>query len=365
MSASPEKVLIIRFSSVGDIVLSSLLVRAFRKRFPSCRLDYVVKEEYADLVMHNSNITSVIRFPKSETLDDLKKLRARIQQNRYDLIIDIHDSLRSRFLTFGAKRVVRINKRKLARFLLVRFKINTYDAFNGAPSVALRYLEPVRAFGVEDDGAGLECFVGEEDEREVDILVQGSGFRSSQQFIGLCPSAKHYNKMWLKERFAEVASILSRTRNQPIVLFGFGENEVVRCNEIQNHIHSLRPVRRTLAESSLRPYGEPKTLNLSGKISLTETAAMMDKCSIVVTNDSGLMHLAAARKRNVVAIFGPTVKELGFFPFGTNSVVVENNGLRCRPCTHIGLASCPKGHFKCMNDISVEQVIASANTLLQ
>ena len=91
----------------------------------------------------------------------------------------------------------------------------------------------------------------------------------------------------------------------------------------------------------------------------------MDECSIVITNHSGLMHVAAARKRNVVALFGPTVKELGFFPFGTNSTVVENTTLDCRPCTYIGLAACPKGHFKCMNDISSEQVITAATTLLQ
>ena len=106
-------------------------------------------------------------------------------------------------------------------------------------------------------------------------------------------------------------------------------------------------------------------MNLAGKLNLCETAAMMDKCSVVVTNDSGLMHIAAARKRNVVAIFGPTVKEFGFFPIGTRSVVVENTELDCRPCTHIGLPSCPKGHFKCMNEISTEQVVTSANALLQ
>jgi heptosyltransferase-2 len=274
-----------------------------------------------------------------------------VHQTNYELIIDIHDSLRSRFICFGAKRVVRIDKRKFERFLLVNLKLNWYERFGGTPSVALRYLEPVERFDVKDDGKGLEIFFSVKEEEQVAKPVQGSGLRNDEQFIGICPSAKHNTKMWLQERFAEVAAALSKSLKQPIVLFGSGRRESERCNVIQNRVRTLNP--------------HSKILNLCDKLSLTETAAMMDKCSIVITNDSGLMHIAAARKRNVVAIFGSTVRELGFFPFGTRSAVVENNELDCRPCTHVGLSSCPKGHFKCMTDISTEQVVASAESLLQ
>lgn len=345
-----NKTLIIRFSSVGDIVLSSLLVRTFHSRFPNWQLDFCVKEEFADLVRFNPNISNVIEFPKSGNFDDVKRIRKKIKENNYDLIIDIHGSLRSRYVCFGAKNVVRINKRKLARFLLVKFKLNLYDKSDGAPSVALRYLETVRTLGVEDDRMGLELFVSEDDISRTSKLVQDSGFRLDQQFIGVCPSAKHNNKMWSKERFAEAAAALSEHYGNPVVLFG-SEDEGQRCNEIEALLQTRRP--------------RPRVLNLAGRISLTETAATMDYCSIVLTNDSGLMHIAAARKRNVAAIFGPTVRELGFFPFGTQSVVVENKELDCRPCTHIGLPECPKGHFNCMNGISSAQVIESANALLQ
>jgi lipopolysaccharide heptosyltransferase II len=346
-----NKTLIIRFSSVGDIVLSSLLVRTFRKRFPECQLDFLVKEEYADVVRHNPHITNVITFPALGSFDDVRRLRSTIKQTDYDLVIDIHDSLRSRYVCLGARNVVRINKRKFARFLLVQFQHDVYSAFGDAPSVALRYLEPVINLGVADDGEGLEMFVSADTTAKVHELVRRSGFTSEQKFIGMCPSAKHNTKMWLKERFAEVASELSKKHNLPIMLFGAGDDEVQRSLEIESSVQRLNP--------------EARTLNLAEKISLSETAAMMDYCSIVITNDSGLMHVAAARKRNVVAIFGPTVKQLGFFPFGTHSIVVENVELDCRPCTHIGSSSCPKGHFKCMNDISASQVVAAANTLLQ
>ncbi len=350
MTDSLHRTLIIRFSSAGDIVLSSLLVRAFRSHFPECQLDYCVKEEYASLVRFNPHISNVIEFPKNGGFDELKRLRRKIQQSHYDLIIDIHDSLRSRYVCFGAKHVVRINKRKLARVLLVKFKLNLYDKLGNTPSVALRYLEPVNSLGVHDDGKGLELFFSDEERRRVQTLLHYAGFKPDERFIGVCPSAKHNNKMWLKDRFAEVAASLSSKYHCAIILFG-SENERKWCEEIESLIRSLN--------------AETRTLNLAGKISLTETAAMMDYCSIIISNDSGLMHIAAARKRKVVAIFGPTVKELGFFPFGTESIVVENKNLNCRPCTHVGLAACPKGHFKCMNEISIEQVVESANTLLQ
>lgn len=349
MTDSYNKTLIIRFSSVGDIVLSSLLVRTFRSRFPDCQLDFVVKEEFADLVRFNPHITNTIAFPRNGTFSDVKRLRDRIKQNKYDLIIDIHDSLRSRSVCAGAKKTVRINKRKLARFLLVKFKFHVYEAFGGAPNVAERYLEPVQSLGVENDGKGLELFVSGKDAARVRALVHDAGYAPGEQFIGVCPSAKHNTKMWLKERFAEAAARLSKDHNQAITLFG-STDERTRCTEIEAIIHTLDP--------------EIRTLNLAGKISLTETAAMMDSCSIIITNDTGLMHIASARKRKVVAIFGPTVREFGFFPFGTASAVVENTQLDCRPCTHIGLAECPKGHFKCMNDISAAQVIAAAHDLL-
>lgn len=344
-----NRALIIRFSSVGDIVLSSLLVRAFRSRFPDAQIDFVVKQEYADLVRSNPNISRVREFPERGTFSDLNQLHNDVKHADYDLIVDIHDSLRSRFLCLGAKQVVRINKRKFARFLLVRFKLNVYDKFGGAPSVAVRYLEPVQRFGVKDDGKGLELFTSQENETRVRHLILDSGFDPQVNFIGICPSAKHNNKMWLKERFAAVAAEMSRRHKSPIVIFG-SEAERERSDVIEQLIAHKNP--------------DVKVLNLAGEISLTETAAMMDYCPLVITNDSGLMHIAAARKRNVVAIFGPTVKEFGFFPFGTNNVVVENAGLYCRPCTHVGLPNCPEGHFKCMNEITVDRVIQFANTLL-
>ena len=345
-----DRTLIIRFSSVGDIILSSLLLRVLQKRFPECMIDYLVKTEYSDLVRFNPNVSRVVEFPEGGGLPVLRQIRETLRATNYDLVIDIHDSLRSRYLCRELSNVVRIRKRKIARFLLVKTKWNVYEFFGGAPNVAERYIETVRGLGVENDGKGLEVFIPPTALVRVEKILQGAGIGNDGVVIGICPAAKHQNKMWLKERFAETASMLARDHNAAVLLFGSGKKEEIRCEEIKSALEKGSP--------------DVPVLNLACLLSLPETAAMMDRCSIVITNDSGLMHLAAARKRKVVAIFGPTVRELGFFPYGTTSTVIEDISLSCRPCTHIGLPECPKGHFKCMKNISAVQVTDAARQLL-
>jgi heptosyltransferase-2 len=189
--------------------------------------------------------------------------------------------------------------------------------------------------------------VPEDARKRVEELLPDS---KASSFIGLCPSARHATKIWLQGRFAETAVELARRASCNIILFGSGD-EIDRCSAIEELIRKQ--------ESSVSVY------NMAGKISLLETAAAMDFCRVVISNDSGLMHLAAARKRPVVAIFGSTVRELGFFPFGTRNTVVENMNVECRPCSHIGRAACPKGHFRCMQDIQSTQVIEAASQLLE
>ncbi|MBM2841387.1 MAG: hypothetical protein HW412_1915 [Bacteroidetes bacterium] len=338
-------------SSVGDIILSSLLLRVLHKRFPECSIDFLVKAAYGDLVRFNPHVSRVIEFPDDGGIHELRRIRETVRATHYDLIIDIHDNLRSRYLCFGFPNVVRIRKRKIARFLLVKTKWNVYEFFGGAPSVAGRYLEAVRGLGVENDGNGLEVFIPPTALARAEKILEDAGIGKSGVVIGICPAARHQNKMWLKERFAETASTLSREHKATVLLFGSGKEEESRCEQ----------VKAAMTQNS----ADLRVLNLADKLSLPETAAMMDRCSVIITNDSGLMHLAAARKRKVVAIFGPTVRELGFFPYGTTSTVIEDISLSCRPCTHIGLPECPKGHFKCMMNIHAAQVTEAARKLLK
>lgn len=344
-----HKTLIIRFSSVGDVVLSSTLLRVLHGRYPDCRIDVLVKAEYADLVRFNPHVAHVLQFPGGGTLGDLVRLRRSVIAAGYDLIVDIHDSIRSRYLSAGAGTVTRVNKRKIARTLLINFKADVYDRFGGAPDVAARYCETLRAWGVHDDGGRPELFVPEAVAAKAASFLERERIGPGTRCIGVCPGARHANKMWPGDRFAEAAGLLAERHGLPVLLFG-GPDERAICGAIGAAITRMNP--------------HAGVLNLAGSFSLLETACAMDRCAVVLANDTGLMHIAEARGVPVVAVFGPTVRRFGFFPRGERAAVVEHPGLSCRPCTHIGLPRCPRGHFRCMNDIAPGTVTDEAERLL-
>lgn len=349
MQAVPSKTLIVRFSSVGDIVLSTPLVRLLRRRFPECQIDYVTRAEYADLLRANPYLTTLIQFPAGGTFQDLARLRARIRAARYDLILDIHDSLRSRYLTLGAGRVYRIRKRKIPRWILVHWKADVYHRFGGAIDALGRYLETAAPLGIADDGEGTEIFVPADTEQRVADLLAGAGLRPGAPWIGVCPSARHATKQWPARRFAEAGAAMVRGAGASIVLFGSAA-ETERCRAVSDEIRAAAP-------------GAP-VVDLSGRLTLLESASALGRCDVVLTNDSGLMHIAAARKRKIVALFGSTTRQLGFFPPPGQSIVVENAGLACRPCSHIGRPACPLGHFRCMEDTPASRVVEALHRQL-
>jgi lipopolysaccharide heptosyltransferase II len=350
MQGALHTTLVIRLSSVGDIVLTSPLLRALKARFPKSTVDFLVKSSYVNLVRNNPNVSRVIEFPDGGSLADAFAIRQEIRNRPYDLVIDAHDSIRSRILCAGLKNVVRINKRKILRTLLVRTKIDLYDRFGGAPDVPARYIEPVAHLGVDDDGASPELHVPEELRETVASMLAGESIDPASSCIGICPSARHVNKRWPADRYASAASIVAQRLNLPIVIFGAAEE---------------RPASIAIEEMINRLTPSVSVANLAGWLSLAETAAAMDRCSVVITNDTGLMHIASARRRPLVALFGPTVRQFGFFPRGDRVRVLETGGLPCRPCTHIGLKHCPEKHFRCMNDIAVASVVREALALAE
>ncbi len=343
----PKKILIIRFSSIGDIVLATALLRVARSQFPNAQIDFLTKCEYAALVRSNANINDTYEFDSSSGFAGLRELKKKLRAEQYDLVVDIHNNLRSRYVRMGiAEKIVTINKHLLARTLLVLFKWNVY---RNIVSVSDRYIETLKEYDVHNDGKGLDIYIPD----EVRFLITGATAKlklnNYEKIIGMCPAAKHGTKRWLQEHFVELGNILAQRWNTKILLFG-GSEDVDYCGKIADAMNAATG--KTFAE------------NLCGKYSLLETAAVMESCDLVVCNDTGLMHVAAAMKRNLVAIFGSTVKELGFFPVGTKSVVLERNDLSCRPCSHIGRESCPKKHFRCMKDISVENVVDACSNML-
>lgn len=341
-----NKILVIRFSSLGDILLATPLLRVLRKRFPAAQIDFIVKKEYADLVRYNSHLSSVIELNDGDWRQ-LRLLGNYIRRQRYDYIVDIHNSLRSRYLRLVSLCWYRsvVNKRVFARYALVHWKRNFYRGIVPVPD---RYLATVRSLGVVDDRNGLEIVVPDEIRSSVRARLAKYHLERYDRVIGFAPSARHFTKRWPAERFVECGISLSKSVSSKILVFG-GKEDGEYCGDIVHLINSTAGSR--IAE------------NLATDFTLLETAAVMDSCTAVLSNDTGLMHLAAARKCKVIAIFGSTVREFGFFPYGTESAVVENTGLRCRPCTHIGRKECPVGHFRCMKDITASDVVSVAEKL--
>jgi len=346
---APEKILIIRLSSIGDILLAAPLLRVLRARFPFSHIDFLVRKEYAELVRYNKNLNRIVEFDAKTGFSGLRKLKKQLRVEHYDLVLDIHNSLRSRYLRmfWGVENIVVVNKRIFARTMLVKFKKNYYQGF---VSVTDRYIETLNKFGVRNDHAGLELHIPDEIKSRVAKRMTALGIDRNKKIVGFCPSAKHATKCWPQERFAELGIRLANDYDAKIILFG-GSADKERCGAIANAV--------------MKQSGKDGAVDLSGELSLLETAAAMEYCNIIVTNDSGLMHIASAMKKKVAAIFGSTVREFGFFPVGTECVVVERTGLYCRPCSPIGRSTCPEGHFRCMNEIQVEEVAEAVQGMLE
>jgi len=345
----PHKTLVLRLSSIGDIILSSPLLRVLRKSAgKDARIDFVVRKEYAELVRYSHHLSIVHEYDVESGFEGLKELAKTLYNEHYELVVDIHDSIRTKFLRAAcrSKETVVVDKRKFERWLLVNMKRNAYD---DNLSVAERYIETVEKYGVKNDGKGLEIFIPDSTQFEISGKMAKLKLNEFEKVIGICPGSKHFTKRWQKEKFAEVAVKAAKEFNAKVLLFGGGD-ERADCHFVEDAV--------------TRQVSEKNVSDFAGELSLLETAAAMEFCDIVLTNDSGLMHLAAAKQKKIVAIFGSTVEQFGFFPYGTESKVIENKNLDCRPCTHIGRKSCPKEHFKCMNEISVEEVYSAVKEFL-
>lgn len=319
-----ERILIIRLSSIGDIVLTTPIIRQARARFPHAQIDFLTQSAFAELLRHNPYLSRV------HSVEDFRPAK-------YDLCIDLQNSRRSRWLRRGlATHLAQYHKENWKKFLLVRFK---WNLLSSAPPVPLRYLAACHAFGLEDDGEGCDIFLSDDARRFAAQAIQ------SKKTLAVCYGARHFTKRFPIEKIATVLNALLSERDIQALLLG-GKDDA--------------PLGETL-RSMISPAASVS--DFSGKCSLLQTAALLERADAVFTGDTGLMHIAAAFQKPIVVVFGSSVKEFGFLPFRAPYHLLEREGLSCRPCSHIGRARCPKGHFKCMEEIderAVLQAIASA-----
>lgn len=321
-----SKILIIRLSSLGDVLLTTPLLRTLKSLYPHLQIDYIVRKEYESTLLFNPHISNLITIERDY---DALKLRSKISENKYDLIIDLQNNLRSRrIIRKNSSEIVRYKKPYLNRILLVKLKINR---FKEILSIPVRYANSIKELVLDEKG--LELFISP---KSHSTLNEGN-------YIGFCPGSRHITKMWPKEYFVELGNKLV-SMGYKIVLFG-GKDDMDLCKEISNKIQN--------------------SVNLSNNNDLLELAVNMKMCNAIICNDSGLMHTALAVSVPVAAIFGSTVKEFGFYPYRGENIVLENNSLSCRPCSHIGLNNCPKNHLDCLNKITPDSVLEETIKLIK
>ena len=351
-SETPSRILVIRFSSMGDIVLTSPVTRQLSRICPGAEIDFLTREEYAPLAGALPGIVQVRRF---EPEQGLWELVACLRRRRYDLVIDLHGSIRSRLvgLAGNARRVVRYDKRRLARMALVA-KPGRSAA---VPHTVDRYLEVIDALDrrtVRDETPGNgapdasvnkipELIVEDSAAAEVADRLAGEGIGPDVPVLGVAPGASHGPKRWPPDRFALVADQLASVHGMSVLLLGSDAD---------------RPVAAEVAGAMKEP-----ALDWTGATDLALLPAAVKRCRHLVCNDSGPMHVATAVGTPVTGVFGATHPRLGFAPLGREDTAVSLD-LPCSPCSLHGDRPCRFRTHACMEDLPPQRVIAEVERRL-
>ncbi|WP_161890366.1 glycosyltransferase family 9 protein [Pontibacter russatus] len=323
------KILILRFSSIGDIVLTTPVVRCVKQQVPDAEVHYCTKLAFRGMLANNPYIDKVHVLQ-----DSLSELVQQLKAENFDYVIDLHNNLRTRVIKARLGKPGRsFNKLNYEKWLMVNFKLNRLPDVH----IVNRYLDAAAALDVQDDGKGLDYFIPPQD--EVDIQTLPAPFQ--QGYVAFAIGAQHYTKRLPTVRIIELCGRLQ----QPVVLLG-GKEDAATGEEIAAYFEqrSANNAQRTTI------------YNACGKYSLNGSASLVRQAAKVISHDTGLMHIAAAFQKDIISVWGNTIPEFGMYPFRTRYKVLEVQGLSCRPCSKIGYSKCPKGHFKCMRNIPFDDL---------
>lgn len=315
------KILLLRFSSIGDIVLTTPVIRCLKAQ-TGAELHFLTKKSFESLLTPNPFLDKVYSFEREVT-----EVLPLLKREQYDWVIDLHHNLRSARIKWALGRPARaFHKLNFAKWLLVNFKINRLPPRH----IVDRYLDTVADLGVRYDGAGLDYFIPQEQElpaREADPRLEAG------QYTAFAIGATHATKRLPPDKIVDVCAAIK----QPVVLLG-GKAEAMYSSDIAKR-------------------AGPHVVDLCGRLSLHQSASLVRQASRVLTHDTGLMHIAAAFRKEIVSFWGSTVPAFGMYPFYPEgisaNITLEVNNLSCRPCSKIGFDRCPKGHFNCMNQLDV------------
>ncbi len=322
------KILVIRFSSIGDIVLTTPVLRCLRAQMPGAEIHYLTKAEFAPILSSNPNIDRLHLLE-----DDLNKMLPALKSEKFDFIADLHHNLRTARVKTALEEVrsASFPKKNVEKWVAVNLRINLMpDA-----SIVERYFEAVKPLGVRNDGGGLEYYIPERARITNDDIPTSHWTGYVACVIGGSYSTKKLPPEQWKAFCAAVP--------YPVMLLGGPDDR-----EEGRAIAEIDPI---------------KIYNSCGKFNLNESAALIERARVVISNDTGLMHVATAFKKPVISLWGNTAPELGMFPYyGANnlktriaplSVMMENKKLSCHPCSKLGYNRCPRGHFNCMRKLDM------------
>ncbi len=325
------KFLVIRFSSIGDIVLTTPAVRCLKRQVEDAEVHYLTKKQFYPILKSNPYIDKVYVLGENNYSDLIDELK----EEHYHYIIDLHKNLRT-FILKNRLRIISfsLNKLNWKKWLLVHFKINKLPAVH----IVDRYMKTLDIFDVKNDNRGLDYFIEKKD--EVNVKKLDAELRKG--FIVLVVGGKHTTKQIPVDKMI----LLCDGLKSPVILLGGEEDH-------KDAAHILQSTKNKNVH------------NICGKYSINQSASIIKQSECVITPDTGLMHIAAAYNKKVIAIWGNTIPQFGMSAYHAHpaSKDFEVQGLNCRPCSKIGYSKCPKKHFKCMNSIPYHEIINYVNSI--
>ncbi|MEN8201544.1 MAG: glycosyltransferase family 9 protein [Bacteroidota bacterium] len=324
------KFLVVRFSSIGDIILTTPVMRHLKQEVEDAEIHFLTKSDYASLLEANPFVDRIHSFD-----GDMKKCIRDLKTFQIDYIIDLHHNARSARLKYGLKRMdFTVRKLNWKKWLFVNLKLDRMPYRH----MVDRNLDTISGFISERDQGGLDYFIpGRE---AVDLSTLPKEFQNG--YIGLSIGAQHETK---KLPVALLIELCKKLRHPVIVLGG--------------------PTDRETGEALVSAVPEKTILNSCGQYRIHQSASLVRQAHVLITHDTGLMHVGAAFHKKILSVWGNTVPKFGMFPFRSHpaSMQFEVQALSCRPCSKIGYQKCPKKHFKCMMDQDLEGIAEAANQL--
>jgi lipopolysaccharide heptosyltransferase II len=317
------KILVVRFSSIGDIVLTTPIVRCLKQQLPGCEVHFLTKKSFYGIVEHNPNINKIHTISKS-----IKEIIPSLKAENFDYVVDLHNNIRTKSLSYRlGVPTTRFPKLNRLKWLYVQFKINKLPAIH----IVERYFEAVRHLGIINDKLPCDYFIHSQD----DVDTSSKFGLLPNQYVAFAIGAQFATKRLPDNKLRELCENVS----SPLVLLG-GKDDAAMGDKLSKAFRHV--------------------VNLCGTLNLSESASVVKQARVVISHDTGLMHIASAFNKPIVSVWGNTTPALGMYPYmPTNPILYsihEVANLGCRPCSKIGFSSCPKKHFSCMQQQDIKAI---------